>query len=265
MLQQSDHLRFAIFVIVFIACLTWEWLQPRIKRNQSRTLRWSNNLGLVAFNTLLLQIIMPLLAIDAAYLASEKQWGLFNQLPSTPWLVIPVCIILLDLLVYIQHYLFHRIPLLWRLHRVHHTDRDLDFTTGTRFHPLEIVISMWIKVVAVIVLGVPVLAVLLFEILLNTSAMFNHSNGKLHLKVDRLLRRMIVTPDMHRVHHSTQVAETHSNFGFFLSIWDLIFSTYVAQPKVGHHNITIGLPIFTDNKQQRLDRLLTQPFRKESR
>ncbi|CAH0525895.1 sterol desaturase family protein [Vibrio hippocampi] len=263
-LEHSDSVRLSIFVMVFIACLLWEWTLPRIKRNQTRLLRWSNNLALVAFNSVLLQLIMPLLAIDSAYLASENQWGLFNQVSISSWLLIPLCILMLDLLVYSQHWLFHRIPLLWRLHRVHHTDRDLDFTTGARFHPLEILLSMWIKIAAVILLGMPVIAVLLFEILLNASAMFNHSNARLAPTLDRRLRRFIVTPDFHRVHHSDRPRETHSNFGFFLSVWDRLFKTCIEQPRDGHHKMAIGLPLFTDDKQQRLDNLLTQPFRRET-
>ncbi|MGF1747837.1 sterol desaturase family protein [Vibrio cionasavignyae] len=266
-MENSDAIRLLIFITVLVACAVWEYQSPRKDRTRTRQLRWTNNLGLVGFNSILLAAIMPLLAIDAAYLAQQNNIGLFNQFDAishselAQWVLIPLCVVLLDGAIYFQHLIFHRVPILWRLHRMHHSDRDIDVTTGARFHPIEIILSMIIKIALILLLGVPPLAVLLFEIILNASAMFNHSNGFLPLSVDRTLRKWIVTPDFHRVHHSVIAKETHSNFGFFLSIWDQLFGTYRAQPEKGHQDIIIGIPQFSDPKEQRLDKMLTQPFR----
>jgi sterol desaturase/sphingolipid hydroxylase (fatty acid hydroxylase superfamily) len=171
-----------------------------------------------------------------------------------------LAVVVLDMAIYFQHRLFHAVPVLWRLHRMHHADLDLDVTTGARFHPLEILLSMAIKVAVVIALGAPAVAVVLFEILLNASSMFNHANLRLPLAVDGALRWLIVTPDVHRVHHSVIRAETDSNFGFSLSWWDRLFGTWRAQPEKGHDGMTIGLPVFRNPEQLRLDRMLVQPF-----
>lgn len=262
-MEHSDSIRLSIFLSVLIICAVWEWCVPRKQRTRTRRLRWTNNLSLVGLNSLILALVMPLLAIEAALFAQKHSIGLFNQFEMNTWLIAPLCVVLLDAAIYFQHIVFHHVPILWRLHRMHHADRDIDVTTGSRFHPIEIILSMWIKIVIVITLGVPPIAVLIFEIVLNASAMFNHSNGKLPLKFDALLRKIIVTPDFHRVHHSEIVKETHSNFGFFLSIWDIWFGTYRAQPKLGHDGVVIGIPAFVEPKEQRLDKLLTQPFRND--
>lgn len=260
-MQNPEMIRLTVFLSVLAACALWEWLTPRKALTQNKLYRWANNLGLIAFNSICLSLFMPILAFEAATQAAQHHYGLFNAL-ELPWVVeLLVSVILLDLVIYLQHLVFHRVPWLWRLHRMHHADQDIDVTTGTRFHPIEILMSMWIKVAFIFILGVSPIAIVVFEIVLNASAMFNHSNAKLPLNIDRWLRRAIVTPDMHRVHHSVIVKETHSNFGFFLSVWDQWFGTYRAQPELGHDKVEIGIPLFQRREEQRLDKMLTQPFR----
>ncbi|MCG9699788.1 sterol desaturase family protein [Vibrio natriegens] len=254
-------IRLGCFVGVLLLCTLWENVLPRKVLTVSRAFRWVNNLSLVALNSVVIALVMPIAAFQAAFIASEHQWGLFQLLSLPDWLNVLLSIILLDFIIYVQHVIFHRVPVLWKLHRMHHADLDIDVTTGARFHPIEILISMVIKIGAVFMLGVSPIAIVMFEIILNASAMFNHSNAKLALPVDAWLRKAIVTPDMHRVHHSVIPRETHSNFGFFLSVWDRMFSTYRAQPELGHEHVVIGLPDIRDKQEQRLDKLLTQPFR----
>ncbi len=263
-MQDPSLLRLACFVTTFIGCALWEACSPRKKLTQNKWYRWTNNFALVALNSVLLATLIPIAAFQSALIAEQNQWGLFNQLSLPVPIVIVVSVLLLDCAIYLQHLVFHRVPILWRLHRVHHADLDIDVTTGTRFHPIEMILSMLIKIALVMMLGVPAIAVVVFEIVLNASAMFNHSNAKLPLQVDKILRRWIVTPDMHRVHHSVIVKETHSNFGFFLSVWDRWFKTYREQPKLGHDNVQIGVPEIQDGKEQRLDKMLRQPFIKQS-
>ncbi len=254
-------IRFLFFVTSFCLFACWEWMAPRKALTQNKAVRWSNNLALIALNSALLSFAMPLLAFQAALIASSHGWGLFNLIALPWWFEILLTVILLDMTIYIQHLVFHRIPILWRFHRMHHADQDIDLTTGSRFHPVEIILSLWIKIVCVMLLGAPAVAVVIFEVVLNVSAMFNHSNAAMPLKLDRLLRRVIVTPDMHRVHHSVLIKETHSNFGFFLSVWDQLFKTYRAQPKQGHDHCVIGIERFREPKEQYLSKMLTQPFR----
>ncbi|MCY9878191.1 sterol desaturase family protein [Vibrio natriegens] len=254
-------IRLGCFVGVLLLCTLWENVLPRKVLTVSRAFRWVNNLSLVALNSVVIALVMPIAAFQAAVIASEHQWGLFQLMSFPDWLNVLLSIILLDFIIYVQHVIFHRVPVLWKLHRMHHADLDIDVTTGARFHPIEILISMVIKIGAVFMLGVSPIAIVMFEIILNASAMFNHSNAKLALPVDAWLRKAIVTPDMHRVHHSVIPRETHSNFGFFLSVWDRMFSTYRAQPEFGHEHVVIGLPDIRDKQEQRLDKLLTQPFR----
>lgn len=261
--MQPETVRLIIFGVVLISCAIWEVLYPRKMLTQNKWLRWVNNLGLVGLNGLLIMLLMPIVAFSAAQWAQEHQIGVFNYLGLPSWLVILLSLLLLDAIIYGQHVLFHRVPYLWRLHRMHHADQDIDVTTGARFHPIEILLSMWIKIGAVLLLGIPPSAVLLFEIILNASAMFNHSNAKLALKVDDWLRKWLVTPDMHRVHHSIIPKETHANFGFCLSIWDRLFGTYRAQPEHGHDKMIIGLPLFKKSREQWLDKMLSQPFRRD--
>lgn len=259
--NDPSWIRLGCFVGVLLLCTLWENVLPRKVLTVSRAFRWVNNLSLVALNSVVIALVMPIAAFQAAVIASEHQWGLFQSLSLPDWLNVLLSIILLDFIIYVQHVIFHRVPVLWKLHRMHHADLDIDVTTGARFHPIEILISMVIKIGAVFMLGVSPIAIVMFEIILNASAMFNHSNAKLALPVDAWLRKAIVTPDMHRVHHSVIPRETHSNFGFFLSVWDRMFSTYRAQPELGHEHVVIGLPDIRDKQEQRLDKLLTQPFR----
>lgn len=263
-MQNPEMIRLSFFIGVLVLCGIWECLTPRKQLTQHKLYRWLNNLGLVAFNSLCLTLLMPILAIEAAFYAQNHQLGVLNQFPAMPDLFkLIVAVILLDLAIYLQHLVFHRVPVLWRLHRMHHSDQDIDVTTGSRFHPIEIILSMWIKIGLIIALGASPLAILVFEIILNASAMFNHSNAYLPLKLDHWLRKVVVTPDMHRVHHSVISKETHSNFGFFLSVWDRLFSTYRAQPELGHDKVKIGIPAFQTVQEQRIDKMLSQPFRNE--
>ncbi len=260
-LSHEPAVRLGAFVAVLALMALWEAARPRRPRSLPRRLRWSNNLALVVVDALALRLLVPVLAVGLALTAEAEGWGLLNILAMPGWLAIPLAVLALDLVVYLQHVLFHAVPALWRLHRMHHADTDIDVTTGLRFHPLEIVVSMAIKLAAVLVLGPPAVAVVLFEVLLNATALFNHANLRLPAGVDRWLRLVLVTPDMHRVHHSVRPEETHSNFGFNVPWWDRLLGTYRAQPKDGHDGMTIGLAAFRDPREVWLDRLLTQPFR----
>jgi sterol desaturase/sphingolipid hydroxylase (fatty acid hydroxylase superfamily) len=254
-------IRLGAFFGIFSVMALWELLAPRRVLTQSKPARWMNNIALVILNTVIVRIVFPTAAIGVAAYATEQQWGLFNQVNSPAWLAVIISVVLLDGLIYMQHVMFHAVPAFWRLHRVHHADMDFDVTTGTRFHPIEIVLSMLIKFAAILLLGPPLAAVVIFEVLLNATSMFNHSNVRLPLGLDRLLRVFIVTPDMHRVHHSHYAHETNSNFGFSLSLWDRLFGTYRAQPDDGHENMVIGIDTFRDSKKCiPLYRLLLMPF-----
>lgn len=223
--------------------------------------RWPGNLGVVVLDTVLVRILFPTTAVGLALLAEAKGFGLFNVWPVASWIAIVVSVVILDLVIYLQHVLFHAVPALWRLHRMHHADLEFDLTTGARFHPIEILLSMVIKLTVIGALGAPAVSVLIFEVLLNATAMFNHSNVRLPGPIDRILRWLVVTPDMHRVHHSVVVRETNSNFGFNLPWWDRLFGTYRAEPAAGHEGMIIGVDEIRDPVEQRLDRMLTQPFR----
>ncbi|MBD1569775.1 MULTISPECIES: sterol desaturase family protein [Aliivibrio] len=262
-IEYSDTLRFGFFVTAFIIFALAEYKWPRKALTQNKRFRWLNNIGLIFFNSIVLRLTLPLLAVDAAFIANQEQFGLFYYLNTPTFLTILLSILLLDWLIYWQHRAFHRIPLLWRLHRMHHSDQDIDVTTGTRFHPIEIILSMLIKIAAIGLLGIPVEAVIIFEIVLNVSAMFNHSNLFIPRTLDRYIRGLFVTPDFHRVHHSVHISEMHNNYGFFLSIWDRIGNTYLVKPIDGHQDMKIGLGFFRKEREQRLDKMLTQPFRKK--
>jgi len=212
-------------------------------------------------DTLLARVIAPTGAVGFAMLAEARGWGLFLHVALPTWLEFFISLLLLDLAIYLQHRVFHYVPVLWRLHRMHHADLDIDVTTGARFHPIEILLSLAIKFVVIVTLGIPALAVLFFEIALNATSMFNHSNVRMPLPVERVLRWLVVTPDMHRVHHSIVLRETDSNFGFNFPWWDRLLRTYRAQPEAGHERMTIGIEQFRDPKELRLDRMLSQPFR----
>ncbi len=241
LLAHEPQIRLGAFALLFVLIAAWEWWLPCRRLELSRLLRWGNHLALVVLNSLLLRLLFPAAAVGMASWAQQQQLGLFNQFEMPLWLGLPVAVVLLDLAIYWQHRLFHRIPLFWRLHRVHHADPDFDLTTALRFHPLEILLSMTIKWLVVVALGPPLLAVLLFEVILNGMAMFNHANAALPGGLERRLRVLLVTPDMHRIHHSSASAEMHSNFGFNLSVWDRWFGSYVAQPQQPQHSMQIGL------------------------
>jgi sterol desaturase/sphingolipid hydroxylase (fatty acid hydroxylase superfamily) len=256
-------IRLTAFAAVFGAMALWEIRAPRRGLQSGRIARWPSNLGVLVVDTLLVRILVPSAAVGAALFAAGRGYGLINLAGFRLSIASLLGFLALDLAIYLQHVVFHKVPLLWRLHRMHHADLDIDVTTGVRFHPFEILISLAIKVAVVIALGIPAVAVVLFEVVLNASSMFNHSNVAMPSWLDRALRLIVVTPDMHRVHHSVLRKETDSNFGFNLPWWDRLFGTYLQAPAAGHDAMTIGLPIFRDARELRLDRLLTQPFRND--
>jgi sterol desaturase/sphingolipid hydroxylase (fatty acid hydroxylase superfamily) len=260
-LANEPMLRLAVFLGVLVAMAGWELAAPRRRQDIPRVIRWTNNLALVVVDTVILRLTVPILAVGLALMAEERGWGLFNALNVPLWLAVLLAILLLDLAIYLQHVLFHAVPGLWRLHRMHHADLEFDVTTGLRFHPVEIVLSMVIKLAVVAALGAPAVAVLLFEVLLNATALFNHANIRLPAGVDRGLLWVMVTPYMHRVHHSVIPAETNSNFGFNLPWWDRLLGTYRAQPKAGHEDMTIGIEQFRTTRDLWLDGMLVQPLR----
>lgn len=233
--------RLLLFLGIFAAMALFELALPRRALIFSRARRWTTNLAIVATDTAVLRVVFPMAAVGIALWAGERGIGLFPALGMPLWLAGVLGFVLLDFSVWAEHWASHKIPLLWRIHRMHHADRDIDVTTALRFHPLEIVLSMVWKAAVVVAFGIPVMAVLVFEVVLNGAAMFNHANVRLPLALDRWLRLLVVTPDMHRVHHSVIRCETDSNYGFNLAIWDRLFGTYVAQPAKGHEGMTIGL------------------------
>ncbi|HPF57449.1 MAG TPA: sterol desaturase family protein [Candidatus Competibacteraceae bacterium] len=260
LLQHEIPFRLGCFFAVLLAMMLWEWRWPRRPLVLSRIRRWPANLGIIMVDSIVLRLVFPVLATGAAGLAAVNGWGLFHVLNTPFWLAFIASLLLLDLVIYTQHVVFHKVPALWRLHRMHHTDLDFDVTTALRFHPLEIVLSMLVKLAVVVLLGAPPVAVMLFEVILNATAMFNHGNVELPKRWDQALRWMLVTPDMHRVHHSVRAEETDSNFGFNLPWWDRLFGTYRDQPHEGHTSMTIGLGYFCDWRATRLYGLLLQPF-----
>jgi len=244
-------IRLGLFLGLFVCFFTLEALWPRKALSAPKPSRWFGNLSVVFGNTVLVQLVFILIgatAVGLGAIAQNQGWGLLNQFVLPLPLAIILGLLLLDLAIYTQHLVFHRVPILWRLHRMHHADTDIDASTGLRFHPLEIVLSMAIKMALIVSLGVPPLAILVFEIVLNATAMFNHANMALPLWLDRLLRLIIVTPDMHRVHHSVHAHECNNNFGFNLPWWDRLFGTYIAQPTDGHVNMKIGLPTYRSSE-----------------
>jgi sterol desaturase/sphingolipid hydroxylase (fatty acid hydroxylase superfamily) len=240
-IEGEPFIRLGSFFTVFALVALWEIKAPRRMLRVSKLVRWANNLGLVFLNTVLLRLIFPAAAVGMALLAQEQGWGLINYYGWSGWGVVLISVVVLDFFIYLQHVMVHAVPLLWRLHRVHHADLDYDVTTGSRFHPIEILLSMLIKFGVIALLGAPAVAVILFEVILNATAMFNHGNIRLPLSLDRYLRWFLVTPDMHRVHHSVEDDEANSNFGFNLPWWDRIFGTYRDQPRGGHRGMVIGI------------------------
>ncbi len=260
LLVGEPWIRLGISAAVFAVMAGWEVVAPRRSQAIGRWLRWPNNLGILIVDTIILRLLFPTAILGLALGGEERGWGLLNSLPLPRWIAVIVAVIALDLAIYFQHVLFHAVPALWRLHRMHHADLEFDVTTGVRFHPVEIVLSMMIKLGVVLALGAPALAVLIFEVLLNATSMFNHGNVRLAERTDRFLRKIVVTPEMHRVHHSIEPAETNSNFGFNLPWWDRLFGTYRVQPAGGHAGMTIGIDRFRHVEDLRLDRMLIQPL-----
>jgi sterol desaturase/sphingolipid hydroxylase (fatty acid hydroxylase superfamily) len=258
--EYESFIRLGAFLGIFALLTVWEIASPRRQLLQLRHFRWFSNLGLMITSSILVRFVFPTAAVGIAILAEEHQWGFLYYL-DLPWLVhFGVAFILMDLSIYFQHVMFHSLPLFWRFHRVHHSDLDCDISTGLRFHPFEILISMLIKFLTIAAVGIPVLTVVVFEIILNAASMFTHSNIKIPSKIDSVLRWLVVTPDMHRIHHSINENETNSNFGFFISLWDHIFGTYICQPEAGHLNMQIGLNEFREPKWQNLRWLIYLPF-----
>ena len=258
--QYETAIRLGFFFAVMAVMAAWEGAAPRRALAHARRLRWPANLGVVALNTVLARLLLPIAPLAFAALAETRGWGLFNVVEAPGWLAVAASVVMLDLAIYAQHVIFHAVPVLWRLHRMHHADLDFDVTTGVRFHPFEIVLSAFLKMAFIALIGAPAVAVLVFEVVLNATAMFNHANVALGTRLDRVLRWFVVTPDMHRVHHSVHVEETNSNFGFNLPWWDRLFGTYRDQPRDGHEAMTIGIEQFREPAALHLHRMLVQPF-----
>lgn len=253
-------IRMTFFVGIFVIVALIELAVPRRPLTTSKAGRWFANIGIVIINTVVLRVLVPAGAVGISVWIGRQGWGVFNYMNWPIWIEVILSVILLDFVIYLQHLMFHAVPLLWRFHMMHHADLDYDLTTGTRFHPIEIIISLGIKATAISVLGAPAVGVIIFEILLNGTAMFNHGNFYIPLGIDRILRLMVVTPDMHRVHHSVFPSETNSNFGFNLPWWDRLMGTYRAQPTKGHDGMTIGLNQFRDPARLTLPRIIALPF-----
>ncbi len=260
-LEHEPAIRLGFFFGILALMAAWERAAPRRRPALSRTLRWVHNLGLVALDSLLLRLLFPAAAVGVAALAAERGWGLLHLVALPFPVAVLISVIALDFVIWLQHVMFHAVPLLWRLHRVHHADLDYDVTTGIRFHPVEILLSMLVKSVAIVLLGPPVVAVVLFEVLLNATAMFNHGNVRLPARLDRMLRWVLVTPDMHRIHHSVEDDEANSNFGFSLTWWDRLFGTYREKPRAGHEEMRLGIHRYRDPRRvNRLPGMLTLPL-----
>ena len=258
--NNEGAIRLLFFLGIFSAVGIAEIIYPRRSLTTSKSWRWFANVGIIFLNTVFIRLLFSAGAVGVALFVSEHNWGMFNSLAIPYWLAVILTVIILDFVIYLQHVMFHAVPTLWRLHMMHHADMDIDVTTGTRFHPIEMILSMLIKASAIIVLGAPALGVIIFEIILNGTAMFNHGNVKLPIDLDAVLRLFVVTPDMHRVHHSVFPVETNSNFGFSLPWWDRLMGTYRAQPMKGHSGMTIGLNQFRNPENLGLINLLKMPF-----
>lgn len=263
----ENFVRIGVFVTVFATMAIFELWSPRLEREELRgayrSRRWLTNISLVVISSVAMRVLLPVAAGGAAAYAQNRGWGLFNALHVDPVVAGLLSFVLLDFAIWLEHVASHKIPLFWRIHKMHHADTAIDVTTGLRFHPFEIVLSMLWKMLIVLVLGPPVVAVLIFEVVLNATSMFNHSNVRLPLPADRFIRRFLVTPDMHRVHHSTIPDETDSNYGFNLPIWDRMFKTYVDQPRLGHDDVEIGLKEYRDARPSGLVWSLALPLRRK--
>lgn len=259
-MTDESMIRLLSFTGSLLLLALWEFLSPRRVLTTSKAVRWFGNLGIVLLNTVVLRALFPVLAVDLASMAEINGWGILNNYSQPDCLTIILGVIALDLLMYLQHILFHSVPLFWRLHMMHHADLDVDVSTGLRFHPLEVILSMGLKMAAVAALGPPAVSVIIFEVVLNATSMFNHGNILLSTGFDRVLRLFVVTPDMHRVHHSVTIRETNSNFGFNLSWWDRLFGTYRPEPAAEHKDMVIGLSQFRDTRRLTLPWMLVLPF-----
>jgi len=261
--------RFGSFALILLIMIVLEALLPRRKRRHSRIVRWATNLGLMASSFLGVSLLMlglnfllvPISALIAAFYAEQNNLGLFNWLDWPVWVEWIIAFIILDFVIWAQHWVTHKVPLLWRLHRVHHSDHDLDASSAVRFHPLEIIFSIFVKAAAVIIIGAPAVLVVVFEAAVNGTAIFNHANFKLPLWLDAIIRRVLVTPDMHRIHHSIDLKESNTNYGFALTVWDRLFGTYTEQPKDGHEGMIIGLAHEQQEGPEKLWWVLTFPFK----
>ena len=259
-MKHEAVIRIVFFLGILIPLALWEFLSPRRVLTTSKPVRWFGNMGVVLINTVALRTLFPVLAVDLASMAERNGWGILNYYSPPSWVAIVVGVIALDLLIYLQHILFHSVPVFWRLHMMHHADLDVDISTGLRFHPIEIILSMGIKMAAVAAIGPPSVSVIIFEVILNATSMFNHGNILLPAGFDKIVRLFVVTPDMHRVHHSVTIRETNSNFGFNFPWWDRLFGTYRAQPAAGHEEMVIGLSQFRNAKRLTLPWMLVLPF-----
>ena len=263
-LNHEPAVRLGAFLGIFAIMALWELAAPCRRLTTAKGPRWFVNLGITIVDTVVVRLLFPAAAVGMAVVGAERGWGVLNQVSAPAVLTIIAAVLFLDLVIYLQHVMFHAVPVLWRLHMVHHADVDFDVTTGLRFHPVEIVLSMLIKLGIVLIMGPPVVAVLIFEVLLNATAMFNHGNVRIALSLDRVLRWFVVTPDMHRVHHSVVPQETNSNFGFNLPWWDRLLGTYRAQPAAGQEGMTIGLEQYQEPRRQSLAWMLVLPFARSS-
>ncbi|MDP6437330.1 MAG: sterol desaturase family protein [Gammaproteobacteria bacterium] len=262
LLDYEPLLRLGSFIAVLLLMVLLEALFPKRERRFGRLTRWPGNFVLTLLNTLIVRLLFPTAAVGFALLVEQSGVGLLNLVAAPEWAAIMLAFVTLDFSIYAQHWVFHRMPALWRIHRMHHTDLDIDASTGVRFHPIEILLSLLIKMAVITVIGAPATAVLLFEVVLNVTSLFNHANLRIPAGLDRALRLIIVTPDMHRVHHSAIKTETDSNFGFNFSFWDRLLGTYVPAPREGHESMTVGLPEFQSARELRIDRMLIRPFKK---
>lgn len=258
--QYEAIVRLGVFAGIFLLMAALEIAIPRKERVLPKGMRWFTNISLVIVNTLALRLVMPILAVGMADYAAARGWGLLAFVDFPMWMEIIIAFVILDMLIYVQHVAFHKVPILWRFHKVHHADRDLDVTSGARFHPIEAVLSMAYKLLCVALVGPAAIAVFLFEVILNASSMFHHANIRIPENIDKLVRWGIVTPDMHRVHHSVRVSETNSNYSFFLTLWDRLFRTYVAEPKDGHREMTLGLDEYQTEQPANLGWAMVVPF-----
>jgi len=260
-MPHESLIRLSCFFGIFAVMALYELLAPRRARRVSKSGRWFANLAVVVVDTIAVRLVFPAAAVGAALFAENQGWGLFHYANTPYWLAFLASFVILDCVIYLQHVMFHAVPVLWRFHMIHHADLDLDVTSGLRFHPIEIILSMGLKIAVIAVLGPPVWSVIVFEVVLNGTAMFNHSNVRIPQPLDRVLRWFVVTPDMHRVHHSVVPYESNSNFGFNFPWWDRLFGTYKAQPDAGHEGMTLGLTQFQEVTRQSIWWLVMIPFR----